>query len=46
MLNICFKVCKLEIECTQNIVPIMTKLHKDIEKGNELNIPLKADDIH
>lgn len=38
MLNICFKVCKLEMECMQNIVPIMTKLRKVIEKDNELNM--------
>lgn len=38
VLNICFKVCKLEMECMQNIVPIMTKLRKVIEKDNELNM--------
>lgn len=38
MLNICFNVCKLEMECMQNIVPIMTKLRKVIEKDNELNM--------
>lgn len=38
MLNIYFKIYKLKIKYIQNIIPIITKLHKIIKKNNKLNI--------